>query len=319
MPGRWRRRRGGLLLSRIIYCIFSYNRGEFLRNAVRSVQRLTSDPVCVIDDDSDDPETRTILASLSENCQVMRGSASAAGKHGGLYANMQRTLDALGEAGLLCFLQDDMQMLRAPGDEELKAFVTHCNDPGGPAFLQPCFLKSGTRDMDRRTLVASGDNPYYVRVESAASVGRYYSDVCVFSPRRLAADGWRFALSEPKNERQAAALYPPMGQLRAPFLMWLPNAPAWRGKRKTLALRHAERVSACGFYPYKPLDAAAERRLMERDSTVLPVAEDFLTLEGETPLRRPWQYYPLQGHRLLKKLSSLELALRRLSGDKKKH
>lgn len=301
-------------MSHITYCIFSYNRGEFLKNAVRSIQRLTSSPVCVIDDNSDDPETRTILASLKASCQVMHGSASAAGKHGGLYANMQRALDALGEAELLCFLQDDMQMLRAPGDQELAAFATHCNDPSGPAFLQPCFLKGATRDVDRRTILANGDAPYYVRAESAASVGRYYSDVCIFSPRRLAADGWRFALSEPMNERQAAVLYPPMGQLRAPFLMWLPGAPAWRGKRKTLALRHAEREGACGFYPYQALSADAERRLLDRDATELPVAEDFLALEDETSLQRPWRYYPLQGRPLLKKLSSLELALRRLSG-----
>lgn len=305
-------------MSRITYCIFSYNRGEFLRNAVRSIHRLTSSQVCVIDDDSDDPTTRTILASLEESCQVLRGSASAGGKHGALYANMQRALDALGEAELLCFLQDDMQMLRAPGDEELEAFATHCNDPGAPAFLQPCFLKGWTRDVDRRTLVASGDAAYYVREESGASVGRYYSDVCIFSPRRLLADGWRFAPSEPMNERQAAALYPPMGQLRAPFLMWLPGGPAWRGKRKTFALRYAERVSACGFYPYQTLGADAERRLLDRDLTVLPVAEDFLALEGETSLQRPWRYYPLQGRRLLKRLNSLELALRRLLGDKQR-
>lgn len=305
-------------MSRITYCIFSYNRGEFLRNAVRSIHRLTSSPVCVIDDDSDDLETLTILASLAGSCQVLRGSASAAGKHGGLYANMQRALDALGEAELLCFLQDDMQMLRAPAAQELDAFVKHCNDPGGPAFLQPCFLKGATRDVDRRTLVASGDSPFYVRLESGASVGRYYSDVCIFSPRRLSADGWRFALSEPMNERQAAAVYPLMGQLCAPVLMWLPGAPAWRGKRKTFALRHAERVSACGFYPYQDLGAEAERRLLDRDSTVLPVAEDFLSLVDGTSLQRPWRYYPLQGRPLLKKLSSLELALRRLAGDKQR-
>ena len=209
-------------------------------------------------------------------------------------------------------------MLRAPAQEELEAFVTHCNDPRGPAFLQPCFLKGGARDVDRRSLVARNDVPYYVRVESEASVGRYYSDVCIFSPRRLSADGWRFASSEPMNERQSAALYPPMGQLRDPFLMWLPGVPAWRGKRKTFALRHAERVSACGFYPFQPLGADAERRLLGRDSTVLPVAEDFLALEGEECLQRPWRYYPLQGRRLLKKLNSLELALRRLSGEKQR-
>lgn len=309
---------GAFPLSRMVYCIFSFNRGEFLLNAVRSIQRLTSSPICIIDDDSDDPETRMILASLEESCQVLRASASAGGKHGGLYANMQRALDAFGEAELLCFLQDDMQMLRAPGDEELAAFVQHCNDPGGPAFLQPCFLKGATRDVDRRTLVTSGDAPYYVRAESGASVGRYYSDICIFSPRRLSADGWRFAPSEPMNERQAAALYPPMGQLRVPFLMWLPGGPAWRGKRKTIALRHAERAGACGFYPFRTLGADAERRLLDRDPAVLPVAEDFLALEGETSLQRPWQYYPLQGRRLLKKLNSLELALRRLLGNKQR-
>ena len=309
---------GALLLSRMTYCIFSYNRGAFLRNAVRSIQRLTNSSIYVIDDHSDDPETRTILACLEETCQVLSGSASAAGKHGGLYANMQGALDTLGEAELLCFLQDDMQMLRAPGDAELEAFVTHCNDPGEPAFLQPSFLKGSARDLDRRTLVASDGVPYYVRLETGASAGRYYSDVCIFSPRRLSADGWRFAPSEPMNERQAAALYPPMGQLRAPFLMWLPNVPAWRGKRKTFALRHAERVAGCGFYPYRTLGADAERRLLDRDSTVLPVAEDFLALEGETSLRRPWQYYPLQGRRLLKKLNGLELVLRRLAGDKQR-
>jgi hypothetical protein len=106
-----------------------------------------------------------------------------------------------------------------------------------------------------------------------------------------------------------AAAFGPMGYLFAPFAMWLPEVPAYRGKRKTLALRWAEQRRGCGFYPFRIMSADEVERLLARGPEVLPVAEDFLHGERSTP-PAPWTYNPLQAEPLLKRLN----AWRRLTG-----
>jgi hypothetical protein len=137
--------------------------------------------------------------------------------------------------------------------------------------------------------------------------------VLITRPSRLLSRGWIFARSEPENDRQASRLFGKLGHLHAPIAMWLPEVPAYRGKRKTFALRLAERRRGVGFFPFVPMTGAEVARLKSRSPTVLPVAEDFLACSNAS-LPVPWMYYPLQGSRLLKKLNGLELSLRRWTG-----
>ena len=94
-------------------CIFSYNRGPFLDNCARSVERMAPNwPMKIYDDGSDDPETLAV-------CEKYEGAVlnprTDEGRYGGLHVNMQRALDEA-EAEFVFFTQDDHQMVR-PVDE----------------------------------------------------------------------------------------------------------------------------------------------------------------------------------------------------------
>lgn len=296
----------------MIFCIFSYNRGRFLENCVRSIETCVEKAsIYVFDDTSDDPDTLDVLEHIHNKHAVFTSGAIAGGKHGGLYGNMQTALLQFAGNSMVCFLQDDTQLVRRVEQDEIQALRAYFDKHPQAAFLHPCFLKGATRERDRASLRYDSSAGVYRRVQTGQSAGTYYSDVCILSPGRLMEKGWTFSSSEPANDRRAGSHFEAMGHLFAPFAMWLPETPAWRGKHKTLALRLAERRRPIGFHPFHIMTDTETTRLKSRSPEVLPFAEDFLQCSG-VGLPQPWSYYPLQGSRWLKKLNSWELFLRRL-------
>ncbi|MCR6653286.1 MAG: hypothetical protein NVV73_18125 [Cellvibrionaceae bacterium] len=267
------------------------------------------------DDDSPDPETRRILAELSQRHTVIYPSPDnfSQSKHGGLYANMQTAFSLSANDDLVCFLQDDTQLVRplAPSDiEQLAHFFAASTKP---CFVQPAFMRGCNRKKDQPlTRYDAQRRVYYVdRLKSSA--GAFYSDICLFRVHDLQAAGWEFITREAGNEQQARAKLGQMAYWRDPFAAWLPNVPAFRGKTQTLALRVAQQRRRSGFYPIQYLTAEQNRAFVQRDPTILPYAEDCLqVLEGDVP--KPWIYYPLQGSAPLKWLNSAESKIRKWLG-----
>jgi glycosyltransferase involved in cell wall biosynthesis len=298
----------------MLFCVFSFNRGRFLENCVRSIEQcVPSARLAVFDDNSDDEDTRQALDRIRARHAVLQPGHASTHRLGGLYGNMQSALERARDEDLVCFVQDDMQVVRPVSDDDIRAICRTFDADRKLAFLQPCFLKGCNRERDRRTLAFNPGLNAYVRAESAQSSGRHFSAVLLTRPSRLLAQGWVFARSEPENDRQASQLFGKIGHLFAPIAMWLPEVPAYRGKRKTLALRLAERRRGVGFFPFVPMSGADTARLKARSPDILPVAEDFLKCTNPA-LPVPWMYYPLQGSRLLKKLNGAEVSLRRLVG-----
>lgn len=296
----------------MIFCIFSFNRGRFLENCVHSIEQCVPDSsIIVFDDDSNDPETLKVLDVIGGRHQVLKPGNVSTHKLGGLYGNMQSALEYCRDASLVCFLQDDMQVVRPLAEAEIGGIEARFDADESLAFIQPCFLKGSNRKRNESIMTYDETAGLYFRAPSGQSAGRYFSAVSVTRPQRLLAKGWTFARSEPENDRQAQELFGRMGHLFVPFAMWLPEVPAYRGKKKTLALRIAEKRRACGLYPFCIMSPEAVESMYRRSAEVLPVAEDFLVCENDN-LPKPWCYYPMQGSRWLKKLNTLELALRRL-------
>ena len=77
------------------------------------------------------------------------------------------------------------------------------------------------------------------------------------------------------------------------------------GKRKTLALRWAERRRGSGMHPIRLLDAEQYAALRAYRGSAPPLAEDWLAIEGpEQP--RPWIFDPMQGASWLKNIDRVE-------------
>lgn len=295
----------------MLFCIFSFNRGQFLQNCVQSIERAAPHAsIAVFDDSSYDDFTRGVLQEISQRHAVLQPRKTSTHKLGGLYGNMQSALEYAKDEQLVCFIQDDMQVVRQISEQEVEDINGIFAADPALAFIQPCFLKGCNRARDVATLQYDADKKAYFRKNTSQSAGRHFSAVLITKPARLLERNWVFARSEPENDLQARQLFGKMGHLYAPIAMWLPEVPAYRGKKKTFALRWAEKKRGVGFYPFEMLSEAAQQELMCRPAEVLPFAEDFLKcINDELP--KPWMYYPLQGSKWLKRLNILELAVHR--------
>ena len=295
----------------IHFCVFSYNSGHFLRHCVASIAACApACPITIFDDLSDDPATLAVLAELAPTYTILQpdDDRDSRRKHGRLYHNMQHCFERQLPGTLLCFLQDDMQLVRPIASDEIAVWHTLLQNAQPPRFLHPVFLK-GSERRHLADLQVSADGSGYTVARAQRSAGGWYPDILLASVDRLRACNWHFADSERANEQQARSSCAPMLYLKNPFAAWLPNGPAWRGRQQTLALRLAQRLNHCGFHPFTGMDATATQRFRSRPANAAPYADSYLQPDG-TPLPQPWRYHPLQGRRLLKWLNSLELKLR---------
>jgi len=295
---------------KITVCIFSFNRGKFLRNCVESIEKcIAESEIVIFDDDSTDPETREYLKEASSRCEIVNPKEVGTIKHGGLYHNMNAALELFNDRPLLCFLQDDTQVVRTVTSDQLDEFRRWFDADKSLGFIHPCFIRGV--DLKKRPVVplSSPFPELFFRKDMGQSSGIHYSDLVVFEPSRLVTAGWRFHQSEPANNKQARDLFGMMAYMWCPFAMWLPEVPAYRGKNKTLGLRLAERKKKVGFYPFRLLSKSDLAQKPEPGQ--LPIAEDCLECLPYSP-EKPWTYNPLTGLRLFKQLNNLEVAIRRL-------
>lgn len=292
-------------------CIFSFNRGKFLRNCVESIRYcIPNAEIVIFDDNSNDPETREYLDQVAGSFQIVERGEIGNNKHGGLYCNMKAALDILRGRPLICFLQDDTQVVRPVHPSELEEIEGLFDRNPTLGFVHPCFVRGV--DLGKRALVPlAGPAPgFFYRQGRGQSAGVHYSDLIIFKPERLIEVKWCFQQSESLNDKQAKVLFGMMAYMWIPFAMWLPEVPAYRGKKKTLGLRLAERMKRVGFYPFKLLAEGEVNRLRNQQAPKLPVAEDFLECIPYSP-PGPWTYDPLSGVKFLRKMNNLELVIRR--------
>ncbi|WP_286804388.1 MULTISPECIES: glycosyltransferase family A protein [unclassified Marinimicrobium] len=296
----------------VAFCIFSFNRAQFLENCVDSIRKCAPyADILIFDDESTDPLTQSYLERIRETVTIVQPAIKGRIKHGGLYHNMQSALEATQHYSLVCFLQDDTQVIRPVALHELAQLHSILEENASVGFIHPCFIRG--IDLNRNPV---SDDPgptqnTYLRRATQQSAGIHYSDLLVTSPQKLLKKQWRFLQSEPGNDRQAKALFGRMLYLYSPFAMWLPEVPAWRGKKKTLALKIAERKKQCGYYPFIIWSAEQADQFLRRSPKEIPVAESLLECTPITP-RKPWTYNPLTGLRGLKLLNNLEVKLKRL-------
>lgn len=295
----------------MFFCVFSFNRGIYLNNCVQSIEKcFPGSKIAVFDDNSNDPQTLKVLEEIDTRHSIIQKKNFGRHHLGGLYANMQNALEYCRNEQLLCFLQDDTQVVRHVSSKEIKDINQIFDQNKQIGFIHPCFLR-GINLSRGESYDYDPSAGVYFRGPTSRSTGRYFSALLIARPSRLKDVGWRFAASEPENSRLAQKCFAPIGYLRDPFAMWLPEVPAYRGKKKTLALKLAEKKRGCGFFPFKIMTTSEADRLLHRNPSVLPVAEDLLAcIEKEPP--KPWTYNPFTREKGLKLLNKIEINMKKL-------
>ena len=294
------------------FCVFSYNRGQLLKNCVDSIEQCVDNPkILVFDDNSHDDVTLQVLKEIEKKHQVIKPEQDNFHMHkcGGLYNNMQMSLNHIPQGELAYFVQDDSQIVRKIASQDIKDINTFFTHKPKAAFLHMTFLKEKMKKRDQGSTYFDESSQSYLRHGTKQSAGIYFSAIAIAHIDRLKNANWSFESREKLNNLKAKTLFGQMGFLKNPFLMHLPSAPAYRGKTKTLGLLLAEKKNQCGFHPFSMMSEKEVSHLINRDVSVFPIAENYLTLKHQE-LPKPWAINPFQGTKLYKNLHKAELTIR---------
>ncbi len=292
--------------------IFSYNRGAYLKNCVDSLQRnMLGISWTVYDDGSDDPETVSYLQTLGEAVRHMKSVGDE--RHGGYYNNMQAALDAT-QADYLLMLQDDLQVVRPFAQEDLSRMHRVFEQSPSTVFISPLFLKGSKRAyFQQRYQPDAGLRCYRWSADPQETdkVPQKYADIAVLHVARLRQSGWQFAGSEQANGALADQLFGDMVQAAEPWVFYIPEEPAYRGRVLTFGAKLAVRMAGNQVKSFIDMSPQASTAFAKRDLSVYPFAEDFVDTVDPT-VRKPYKFNAYRTRWLPLILNKLELLGRRL-------
>jgi glycosyltransferase involved in cell wall biosynthesis len=261
--------------------VFSYNRGLFLSNLLRSARECDwRGPITIIDDCSDDRITRSVLRSAErqQNVQVVVPRRARTEKYGGFWANMRLAYEELATARHVMFLQDDLQFVRRVEEPEVQRLAELLETPSLSPFVFPAFWW-GARGHQREY---QHHYPYdssfdiYRRSDSSAQPG--FADVAVFDRHRLASVGWEVGRSETESNADAFARFGAMTLYPDPFIAFVPFAPRFRhGSASRFRIDPRRLPFPARIRVMSHHDNSA---FVGRTRDALPVAADHLRLRG---------------------------------------
>ena len=294
--------------------IFSYNRGAYLKNCVDSLQRnMPGVGWKVYDDGSDEPDTVAYLQSLGEQVRHMKSAVED--RHGGYYNNMQAALDAT-QADYLLMLQDDLQVVRVFGHQDLMDIDHIFQQSPNVAFLSPVFLKGSKRSYFQERYQPDHQLRCYRWVADPldlVKVPRKYADVALLHVGRLRKRNWLFAASEEDNGILADSLFEDMIQVSEPWIFYIPEEPAYRGRVLTFGAKLAARMSGNQVKAFVDISPQTNAKFVQRSLSIYPFAEDFVDTVDPS-VRKPYKFNVYRTRWLPLVLNKLELWLRHLGG-----
>jgi hypothetical protein len=251
-----------------VFCIFSYNRYEYLKNLIDSIDIFFPEvPVVIFDDNSDQEDLLIYYRDLSgkEGFKIEKLKAyTDQSKHGGLYNLMNMALKYCWEKNFsyAFFIQDDMQFVQ---DLDLNAicreYFTKWPDAlmVSPLFMQKIFLP------DINNYVEKKDDDYLFRNYGVADAGIIHLNRAKTVVLNFSARG----------ERHNGEKYYKLGYklvlCKNPCLAWVPWAISYKDhKRIGRFFYKADRLYI------NPL--TDENRLQLMYSEALPFLENYTRL-----------------------------------------
>lgn len=261
--------------SELSIAIFSYNRGQYLRNLLDSIStHIPGVEVRIYDDNSDDPDTIHLLNNCGHS--VYKPDKTTMNRHGNLYVNMQSALEGA-STNYLIMLQNDLQIIRDFSDIDLSTIQeTFENTQIG--FLRPQFMRQGSylKFLDQLILDSERDIYFPIKESEGVEVGNAYCDVMICSVQNLRAVNWSFEDSENGNAKKARQIFKHMPQMFNPFIFYCPEVPCYRNRRIFLASKIASFRLKGQIIKFASMTTNEMHSFINRNRNIPPVAEDFL-------------------------------------------
>lgn len=269
--------------------LFSFNRGQFLGNCLESIRLCASDfETTIVDDNSGDPETRSILDSQRPYWRFLEPQDTSDSDHktGGLYNNMRLAFKDAKKRNksYVLFIQDDMQLVRRIEPEDLAAASDFFKSNTNSAELHTCFLKRYLHERDQATMGLDSSQQAYLRPSDYPGFSGF-SAVGLFSVTRFHDLFGELRRGEYANNEFAQTQNIQMGFARNPFMMWLPYPISHRGKKRNMQLHLVEGLAGCGYFPYETMTQERIKLLKNRPASELPLAENWLTCPNLSPTK----------------------------------
>jgi glycosyltransferase involved in cell wall biosynthesis len=265
--------------------VFSYNRGRFLANLLRSARDCGwVAPITIVDDRSDDRTTQRVLANAErhDNVRVVVPPRERTDKYGGFWANMRLAYEELATARHVMFLQDDLQFVRPVGERDIERSIELLEDPRLSPFLFPAFWwgARGRQHEYRDHYPYDSHHDIYRRSDSSVQPG--FADVAIFDRHRLDAVGWQAGRSETHSNADAFSRFGAMTLHPDPFIAFVPFAPRFRHGNASRLRVDPRRLPLPARL--RVMSTAENGAFLARGRDALPVAADHLRPAG--PIRR---------------------------------
>lgn len=260
----------------MLICVFSYNMGATLDRCLTSIAAMCPGfPVVLIDDQSEDPETRAAIERHRGNLQQVFHSTEVKNgkKHGNLYLNIQRMCAYALENGyqFLFMVQDDMQVVRPLSPEILDSYGRIFASDEMVLQVDPRFLRErrayrrnkGMYEIDREL------GAYFFPV---GDYRRSYADVGILRLSTIRDLNWTFVEGETTIKKQFSERGYKRAFPFAPITMHVPFPRTYRnGVRKTSILLRNR-----GTYSFQEMTAEEQAAMDRRPIEALPFFRDFL-------------------------------------------
>lgn len=268
----------------MIVFAFHFNRGAYLTNLVRSIERHINAHLIIVDDGSTDHHSLAALDLLSKKHEVVIKPRQGGFDRvtGGLHANMQWALETAAERGvdIALMIQEDMQIVRDLRSEDIATVTRGFDRPRSSFVIQTCFLKGNRgRQADNSAMYQTMAGLYERELtERAKRIGRCfsYSDTGFFSVPLFFQQMKCLQTGEKANELFLRERGLKMGFLMNPLMHFLPLPSDEARVNRCWQDIFADWLAGAGVHSISDMSKEEVEYLLSRDETELPYAESFL-------------------------------------------
>ncbi|MFT4850171.1 MAG: glycosyltransferase involved in cell wall biosynthesis [Sediminicola sp.] len=282
---------------KVLVTIMSYNRGQFLRNLIDSIQanfEITYD-LWIYDDDSDDSETLEILDEYREYVAEHKFIGKD-DKHKGLYSNMRCAYNMASsqDYDLLFIFQDDTQVIRKLEKQELISIYDFFNYHDSTFQVACTFFKKNHQKPYASLLDYDQEFDMFTPKKTNQNYMLGIADMGIYAINKLKNKNWVFEDSEAVNLKTGIEQNMNRSIMRFPLLAFLPWPSVYRYKGSIIKrsyLKFSDWYFDAGFHPLNALEVTKQKIISDKRGFEILFEDDILQLRGEYKLVEPWNFY----------------------------
>jgi len=276
--------------------LFSYNRGEFLKNLIDSIEKNISNcSITIVDDGSTDLKTINFLEEIKIKHRVINPHTKKTKglKYGNLYNNKNWAINDAKVNGFkyVNFFPEDVQIVRNFSDKDFER-VEIAFDKNTNTFQCLClFVEKVYKFSGLQNLISyDSECGYFVKNQQHNSKRLSYSDFGLINVDKFFTLFEKFEDSEYLSDKKAHELNLTILYDGFPHLAILPFNTYHRvaGNDKLTSL--INQISQTGFYPYDFMSNKQIKQLFSRKVETLAFAEDWLNCSN-VPNNNLWSFW----------------------------